>query len=148
MAKIELEDLIKVLSNDVITHQSCIEMNFCIENNTEYEDCWIGKMPDRYNSIKEIYWYGLVRDGSQAYDYHNLEDILNAKVFNGKSMCDVIEKVTWYSLDGCIIDERLPYYIEGYKQDFELLKPLGLRIQIIPDQSWLKITFMLLSKKN
>jgi hypothetical protein len=76
-------------------------------------------MPDRNNPNKEIYWYGLARDGSQAYDYDNLEDILNAKVFNGKSMCDVIEKVTWYSLAGCSIDEMLRYYIEGYKQDFD-----------------------------
>ena len=110
LAKIKLEDLIKVLKSDVISNKSCIEMNFCIENDTEYDDCWIGKMPDRDNPNKEIYWYGLVRDGSQAYDYEDLEDILHAKVF-GKSMFDVIEKVNWYSLDGCSIEERLPDYL-------------------------------------
>ncbi len=126
MAKITLDDLIKVLSSNVIRYQSCIEMNFCIENDDKYDDCWIGKMPDRYNPSKEIYWYGLVRDGSQAYDYDNLEDVLNANVFNGKSMCDVIEKVTWYSLDGCSIEERLPCYIEDYEQDCN--KKASLRI--------------------
>ena len=68
-------------------------------------------MPDRDDLSKEIYWYGLLGDGSQAYDYAKLEDILNAKVFKGKSMCDVIQEVIWYSLDGCSIEERLPNYI-------------------------------------
>jgi hypothetical protein len=112
LAKIKLEDLIKILSSDVIKYKACIEMNFCIDNNIEYEDCWIGKMPDRDNLNKEIYWYGLVGDGSQVYNYAKLEDILNAKVFNGKSMYDVIEKVTWNSLDGCSIEEMLSNYID------------------------------------
>lgn len=112
MAKIKLEDLVKVLNKDVIKYKSCIEMNFCTDNDTEYQDCWIGKMPDREDLNKEIYWYGLVPDSSQAYDYAKSEDILNAKVFNGKSMCNVIEKVTWYSLDGCSIEERLTDYFK------------------------------------
>ncbi len=111
LAKIKLEDLIKILSSDVVKFKSCIEMNFCIDNYSEYEDCWLGKMPDRDVPNKEVYWYGLVPDGSQAYAYAKLEDILKAKVFNGKSMYEVFEKVTWYSLDGCSIEERLTDYI-------------------------------------
>lgn len=114
MAKIKLQDLITVLKSDVVKYNSCIEMNFCIDDDTEYEDCWLGKMPDRDNLGKEVYWYGLTSDGLQAYDYAKLEDILNSKVFHGKSLCDVIEKVTWYSLDGCIIEERLPDYLDDY----------------------------------
>lgn len=112
MSKIKLRDLITVLSSDVVKYNSCIEMNFGIDNDTEYEDCWLGKMLDRNKSNKEIYWYGLVPNGSQAYDYDQLEDILNVKVFHGKSLCDVIEKITWYSLDGCSIEERLPDYLD------------------------------------
>lgn len=114
LAKIKLQDLITVLKSDVVKYNSCIEMNFCIDDDTEYEDCWLGKMPDRDNLGKEVYWYGLTSDGLQAYDYAKLEDILNSKVFHGKSLCDVIEKVTWYSLDGCIIEERLPDYLDDY----------------------------------
>ncbi len=114
LAKIKLQDLITVLKSDVVKYNSCIEMNFCIDDDTEYEDCWLGKMPDRDNLGKEVYWYGLTSDGLQAYDYAKLEDILNSKVFHGKSLCDVIEKVTWYSLDGCIIEERLPDYLDNY----------------------------------
>ncbi len=114
LAKIKLQDLITVLKSDVVKYNSCIEMNFCIDDDTEYEDCWLGKMPDRDNLDKEVYWYGLTSDGLQAYDYAKLEDILNSKVFNGKSLCDVIEKVTWYSLDECSIEERLPDYLDDY----------------------------------
>jgi len=114
LAKIKLQDLITVLKSDVVKYNSCIEMNFCIDDDTEYEDCWLGKMPDRDNLGKEVYWYGLTSDGLQAYDYAKLEDILNSKVFHGKSLCDVIEKVTWYSLDGCIVEERLPDYLDDY----------------------------------
>lgn len=114
LAKIKLQDLITVLKSDVVKYNSCIEMNFCIDDDTEYEDCWLGKMPDRDNPGKEVYWYGLTSDGLQAYDYAKLEDILNSKVFHGKSLCDVIEKITWYSLDGCSIEERLPDYLDDY----------------------------------
>lgn len=111
LSKIKLEDLIKILSFDVVKYKSCIEINFCINDDNEYKDCWIGKMPGRDNSSKEIYWYGLVSDNSQAYEYDELKNILGAKVINGKSICDVIERVNWYSLDGGSIEEMLPYYI-------------------------------------
>jgi hypothetical protein len=116
LSKIKLQDLIKILNEDVVKHNSCIEMNFCIDNDIVYGDCWLGKMPDRGNPRKAVYWYGLVPDGSQAYEYTELEDFIDAKVFNGKSMRDVFEKVTWYSLDGCSIEGMLPYYLDGMKK--------------------------------
>lgn len=94
MDKLKLQDLIKILSEDVLKNNSCIEINFCIYNDVKYEDCWMGKMPDKNNVNKEIYWYGLVEDGSQAYDYDCLDDILNAKVFKNKSICDIWESIT------------------------------------------------------
>ena len=112
MAKIKSQNLIGVLSFDVLKYKSCIEMNFSVDSDREYVDCWIGKMPDKDISNKEIYWYGLAADGSQAYDYRKLEDILSAKVFNEKSICDIIENVTWHSIDGCSIEERLQDYID------------------------------------
>ncbi|HLR35251.1 MAG TPA: hypothetical protein VK071_08005 [Tissierellales bacterium] len=112
MEKIKLQDLIKVLNSNVVKYSSCIEMNFCIDNDPEYEDCWLGKMPDTYS--KEVYWFGLIPDGSEAYDYDKLEDLLNAKVFHGKSLCEIINEITWFSLDGCGIEERLPYYLDNF----------------------------------
>lgn len=94
MSKIKLEDLIEVLSSDVIRNHSCIEMNFFIDNDDEYKNCWLGKKPHNDDPNKEVYWYGLVKDGSQAYSYESLEDILNSEVFHGKSLYDIIEKIT------------------------------------------------------
>ena len=50
-------------------------------------------------------------NGSQAYDYAKLEDLLKAEVFHGKCLCEVIETITWDSLDGCSIEERLLGYL-------------------------------------
>lgn len=111
MAKIKLHELIMILKSDVLKNNYCIEINFSIDNDTKYKDCWMGKMPGKADLNEEIYWYGLVPDGSEAYNYSELRDMLNAKIFAGKSICDVIEKTTWYSLDGCNIEERLPDYI-------------------------------------
>lgn len=97
--KIKLQDFIKVLNENVLENNTCIEMNFCIDDDLEYEDCWLGKMADKDNN-KEIYWYGLVDDGSQAYSYDCLEDLLSAKVFKGNNIRDIWEKINWFSLNG------------------------------------------------
>lgn len=113
MAKLKIDELVKILSNDVLKYNTCIEMNFCIENDEVYGDCWLGKLPNKDKENTEIYWYGLVSDGSQAFEYNKIEDILNAKVFCDKSICDVIGSINWYSLDGCGIEERLSYYTDN-----------------------------------
>ncbi|WP_195266845.1 hypothetical protein [Clostridium sp. 1001275B_160808_H3] len=78
--KIKLTDLIRILNVNVLENNTCIEMNFCIDDDIEYQDCWLGKTSNKDNN-KEIYWYGLVEDGSQAYNYDCLEDFFSAKVF-------------------------------------------------------------------
>lgn len=111
MAKLKLQELITILNRDVVKCNSCIEINFSIDDDIEYKDCWLGKRLDNTRSGRVVYWYGLVPDGSQTYEFDELENILNAKVFHSKSLYDVIEKITWFSLDGSSIEEMLPYYI-------------------------------------
>lgn len=111
MSKLALQDLIKILERDVVRNNTCVEMNFDIDNDDDYSDCWLGKMPDRENHGKESYWFGLAKMDLKAYDYDNLHDFLNAKVFNGKSLREIINNVTWHSFDGCDIEERLPCYL-------------------------------------
>jgi len=126
LSKIKLQDLIKILNADVVKYNSCIEMNFCIDNDIMYDDCWLGKMPNGDNPGGAVYWYGLVPDGSQAYEYTELEDFIGAEVFSGKSMHDVIEKVAWYSIDGCSIEERLPDYLDGYEESPKPSAPIDI----------------------
>lgn len=111
MKKIELNDLITILKSDVLKNNSCIEMNFSIKDNIEYKNCWIGKMPDDNKFGKEVYWFGLVEDGSQGYEYNTLDALITAKVFNGKSLSEIFNKIIWSTLDGSSFEERLSYYI-------------------------------------
>ncbi|WP_291648314.1 hypothetical protein [Clostridium sp.] len=106
--KFKLEDLIRVLNVNVLENDTCVEMNFSIDDDLEYGDCWLGKTSNNDNN-KEIYWYGLVEDGSQAYNYDYLEELLSAKVFKGNNIRDIWERVTWYSLNGCDVEEMLEY---------------------------------------
>lgn len=77
----------------------------------------MGKMPNPDDRSKELYWFGLTPDGSQAYDYDTAEEILNAKVFHGKSLSDVIQNITWLEIDGCGVKWRLPDYLYYWEQD-------------------------------
>jgi len=43
LAKLKIDELVKILSNDVLKYNTCIEMNFCIENDEVYSDCWLAK---------------------------------------------------------------------------------------------------------
>jgi hypothetical protein len=110
MYKIPMATLIAILKTDVTTQDTCVELNFCIDNDLEYVDCWLGKMPDKIAKDKEVYWYGLVPDGSQAYDYEQLDDFLEAKVFRGKNIYEVFDTITLFSLNGSSIEEMLPYF--------------------------------------
>ena len=56
LGKIKLEDLITVLNSDVCRRNTCIEMHFSMDDDKEYENCWIGKMRDDINPEKEVYW--------------------------------------------------------------------------------------------
>lgn len=58
-----------------------------------------------------IYWYGLADDGSQAYDYNSLCDLINSPVFNGKSLKEIWSLVTLYSVDGCAPAVRYKDYL-------------------------------------
>lgn len=111
MDKINIDDFIKILDEDVVKNNSCIEMNFYVEGDKDYTDRWLGKMPNKSSLTEEAYWYGLVDNGSQDYDYDNQKDFLEAKVFNGKSIYEIFEKIHWHSLDGCSLEERLGYYL-------------------------------------
>ena len=52
-----------------------------------------------------------MEDGSQGYEYNTLDDLITAKVFNGKSLSEIFNKIIWSTLDGSSFEERLSYYI-------------------------------------
>ena len=82
---ISFNDITKLFSRN-LEGKFCIEIEFSVKEEPTYQSCWMGKMPDREKKEKEIYWYGLVPDGSEAYDYDNFYDFSSASVFHGKSL--------------------------------------------------------------
>ncbi len=104
---ISFDDITKLFSFD-LEGKWCIEIEFLVQGYPKYQSCWMGKTP---NKEKEIYWYGLVPDCSEAYDYDNFGDFSTAQVFNGKSLKQVWNTVRLLSIDGCNPEERLPTYL-------------------------------------
>lgn len=110
MNKIAFEEFCSIMSYDITNKQTCIEIEFCIDNGIDYQCSWLGKM--LYGEGKKaIYWFGLTEDGSQAYDFESFEQFLNAKVFHDKSIKEIWDLVTILSIDACNIEERLPFYL-------------------------------------
>jgi len=93
-------DNIKSILTDSSRSSYC-EIEFCISEIKEYQLCWMGKMPDRENPDKDCYWYGLVPNGSQAYDYDNFDDFSNAPIFNGESLIEIWDKIELLSFNSC-----------------------------------------------
>ena len=93
-------DEIKAFFQQDLKQKYRIEICFSINGIPEYDDCWMGKMPDSDYPAKDSFWYGLVHDGSQAYDYDNLDDFLSAPVFHGQSLQQVWKNVTLQTING------------------------------------------------
>ena len=104
--KLSLRELTTILSVDVLSTNRCVEMSFGIDGLPKYDDCWLGKMKDNQTGT-ECYWFGLVKNGSEAYAFPTMTELLEAKVFDGKSLKDVLSQLEWYSLDGSEIPESI-----------------------------------------
>lgn len=110
MNKITFEEFCSIMSYDITNNLACIEIEFCIDNCKDYQHSWLGKMLWGEDE-KSIYWFGLMEDGSQAFDFESFEQFVSAKVFHGKSMKEIWDLVTILSIDACNIEERLPFYL-------------------------------------
>ncbi|MBQ9081871.1 MAG: hypothetical protein IJY28_00005 [Clostridia bacterium] len=108
---ISFSDITKLLSCD-LEGTRCIEIEFRINGHPEYQSCWMGKMPAKEGSEKDLYWYGLAPDGSEAYDYGNFQDFASAPVFDGQSLKEIWKDVEILSIDGCeLVCRILPFVI-------------------------------------
>ena len=110
MQKILFEHFEKMMSFDVAAHSACIEVEFRVDDSPVYNACWLGKTFDRMTR-QAVYWYGLVPDGSQAYDCDSLHEFVDMPVFNGKSIKDIWDSIAIFSIDNCDVDSRLAQYI-------------------------------------
>lgn len=106
--KIDERALSKIFSWD-LEDKYCIEINFQVESLQEYNNCWMGKMPSTDRA--EIYWFGLVSDGSKAYDYKTFSEMYQAPVFDGKSLKELLPLIDVLSIDSIEPEERLAFYL-------------------------------------
>ena len=90
MNKITFLEFEKIMSCNLdMKSDPCIEINFEIDNCTHYQECWLGKFISKCTK-RDVYWFGLVPDGSEAYDFDSFEEFVNDKVFYGnKSLKEV-----------------------------------------------------------
>ncbi len=110
MGKITFKDFQCVMSYDITVNETCIEIEFCVDNFDAYQASWLGKTIDR-DTKKIIYWFGLTEDGLQAYNFDSFEQFINAKVFDNKNIKEIWDSVSLLSIDACDIKERLPFYL-------------------------------------
>ncbi len=99
-------DIEKLFSLD-LQGKGCIEIEFLLKGEPRYQSCWMGKMPDETNKKKDLYWYGLEPDGSEAYDYDDFQEFSSAPVFNGKSLKEIWNIIEVLSIDGCDPEDRI-----------------------------------------
>ncbi len=85
----------------------CTEILFSVEGYPQYQFCWMGKLASEATEGKEVYWYGLARDGSEAYDYDNFQDFVSAPVFDGKCLKELWDKIEVLEIDACDPAERI-----------------------------------------
>ena len=104
---ISFEDFEKLFSIN-LKNKYCIEIEFKIIGNYNYQNCYMGKMPtDKgYN-----YWYGLKNDGYESYNYENFLEFSTSPIFEGKSLRDIWKYIEILSIDGCEPIHRINYYL-------------------------------------
>ncbi|MCL1924949.1 MAG: hypothetical protein FWF50_05115 [Defluviitaleaceae bacterium] len=112
MNKISFKDFKKIMELEIYENKGLgFEIEFDIDNSEIYQSSWMGKMLDK-ETKKQVYWFGLVQDGSQAHEYNSFEEFVNEKVFYGeKSLKDIWDKVSIFSLNGGTCEEMMPYYL-------------------------------------
>lgn len=107
---ISFNEITKLFSFD-LKGEACIEIEFAVEGVSDFQSCWMGKMPDKIDKEKEVYWYSLSADNSEPYEYDNYRDFSNAPVFDGKSLEEIWSYINLLSIDGCDPEERMKFYV-------------------------------------
>lgn len=127
-------------------HENIYENNFEIVDNNKFDDCWIG-----YSENFNEYWFGLP-DGNNDYDYKTVEEILNASVFDGKSMHELWNKVRFYSINGLGAEDWFLYncvkFYRCRKQDAYNVAKLACKLWKDSNYDELKNEFEAISNRK
>ena len=75
----------------LINRDSVWEINFSISGLEDFQNCWMG-----CNVDNDGYWLAVI---DTEYFYETADEVLNAKVFDGKSMCELWDKVEFFTIN-------------------------------------------------
>jgi len=84
---------------DYDTAREVREIDFCIEGDTKFSDCWMGRLFDG-EAQRDILWFGLTPDGSYAFEYAAFGAMINDPVFDGKSLSELWNRVDIRAVNG------------------------------------------------
>ncbi len=82
-----------------------LEILFSVDGYEKYSVSWMG------NSNGD-FWFGLVADGSEAYNFDSFEKMLYAPVFDGKSLNDLCGLVDIIEINACPAELMLKLYLD------------------------------------
>ena len=106
---IPFDQIAKVFSF-VTEKKYCVEIQFKLAESEKFDLCWMGKMWGKKEK-KEIYWYGLPPDGSNAYEFDSFDQMTQAPVFDGLNLQEGWDCVVIEEIDGCDPNQRLQDYV-------------------------------------
>lgn len=86
------------------------EITFSVNGSDKYKFCHMGKSLNEKTS-EDVYWFGLTSDGKNAFDYPTFEEFTSAKVFDGKSLFEIWDDVTFLEINACDPTEMIEIYL-------------------------------------
>lgn len=105
--KIAFEDFVKIF--ELCTPRNCChEVLFSVDDSDKYQHSWMGV--SNKNDVLS-FWYGLTKNGCEAYDYNSFDEMLNAPVFEGKRLNEIWDKVDILSFDSLDPQYIIPKYL-------------------------------------
>lgn len=85
MKKIDFYTFIEIMECDVVQKNACIEISFCLDASLEYSFSWLGKTINPETG-RALFWYRLVADGSQSYDFDSLQEFISTPIIVNKCL--------------------------------------------------------------
>ena len=87
----------EVFRQKLIDKKDVYEIDFYIEGEEKYNNCTMGYIDD---DGEDYYCFGLPVADEKNYKYATADEILNAKVFSGRSMHELWDKVCFSMING------------------------------------------------
>lgn len=76
-----------------------LKSTFRLKNSKKFQNVWFGVMSNPYKNSELTYWFNCNEDNLK-YEFPSVDEFVNAKIFDEKSLKDIWENIEIISLDG------------------------------------------------